>query len=71
MHCRGKSNKDVNFLVQLRVDIQGSKGLRSALTETDIAETGCTSDLENMFNRVQNVVLCKVIDGKVPKLERV
>lgn len=68
-HCRGKSNKDVNFLVQLRVDTQGSKGLRSALTETDVAETGCTGDLENMFYRVRNVVPRKVIDGKVPKLE--
>lgn len=70
-HCRGKSDKDVNFLVQLRVDTQGSKGLRSALTETDVAETGCTGDLENMFYRVRNVVPRKVIDGKVPKLERV
>jgi len=70
-HCGRKSNKDVNFLVQLRVNTQGSKGLSSALTETDVAETGCTGDLENMFYRVWDVVPRKVIDGKVPKLERV
>jgi hypothetical protein len=63
-----RAMKDVNLLVQLRVNAQGSKRLGSALAETDVAETGCTGDLEDMFDRVRDVVPRKVINGKVPKL---
>jgi hypothetical protein len=70
-HCGCKSNKDVNLLVQLRVNAQGSKGLRSSLTETNVTETGCTGNLEDIFNRVRDVMPRKVINGEVPKLVRV
>ena len=70
-HCRRKSNKDVDLLVQLRVNAQSSKRLSSALTETNVAEIGCTGNLENIFNRVRDVMPRKIIDGEVPKLVRV
>jgi hypothetical protein len=53
------------------VNAEGSKGLSSALTETDVAETGCTGDLENIFDGIWDVMPCKIINGEVPKLERV
>ena len=45
--------------------------MSGALTEPDVAETGCTGYLENIFDRVRDVMPRKVINGKVPKLERV
>lgn len=70
-HGGCQSNEYVDLVVQLRVNAQSGKRLSGPLTEADVAETGCTGDLEDIFDRVGDIVPREVIDGEVPKLGRV
>lgn len=69
-HCGCKSDKHVNFLVQLGMNAKGGEGLGSPLTETNITEIRRAGYLENIFDRVGYIVPSKVIDREVPKLGR-
>lgn len=44
------------------MDAEGGKGLSGPLTKANIAELLTLGDLENMFNRVGNVMPSKVVD---------
>jgi len=53
------------------VNAQSGKRLSGPLTEADIAEAGCAGDLEGVFDRVGDIMPREIVDGEVPKLERV
>lgn len=53
------------------MNAQSGKRLSGPLTEADVAETGCAGDLEDIFDRVGDIMPCEIVDGEVPKLGRV
>ena len=53
------------------MDGEGSKGLSGSLAETDIAEVLRLGDVEDVRNRIRDVVPGEVIQRIVPKLFRI
>ena len=69
-HRGGERDEDVDLLVQWRVYAESSEGLRGALTEADIAQTGLLGNLQDVLDGVRDVMPGKVVDTVVPELGR-
>ena len=53
------------------MNTERSERLSSTLAETDVADAWFLGDVDDVFNRVRNVVPSEVVNAEVPKLGRV
>ena len=53
------------------MNTERSECLSSTLAETDVADAWFLGDVDDVFNRVRNVVPSEVVNAEVPKLGRV
>ena len=48
-----------------------SKCLRGALTEANIAQAVRVGDIQDIVNRIRNIMPGKVVEAVIPKLDRI
>lgn len=67
-HCRRKSHKNIDLLIQIRVDRESCKRLSGALGKPNIRQRRLTRHLQDILYAVWDIVKSKLIDRKAPKL---
>lgn len=66
-HGGGKGDKEVHLFIQCRVDGESGKGLSRALTESDVGEIRLARGLEDVVDRVRDVMEGELVHAKVPE----
>lgn len=67
-HGGGQGNKHIHLLVQRWMDAQRGKSLGGALAEANVAQARLMRRLEDVVDRVRDVVKGKLVHAEVPEL---
>src|SRR5690242_18129393 len=67
-HGRRQGNEDIHLLIQRGMNAERGKRLCGALTKPNIAQARLMGGLENIRNRIRDIVKGKLIHAEVPKL---
>lgn len=66
-HCRRKSHKDINFVVQGRVDTERGEGLGGPLREADVRQGRLMGGREDIVDGVGDIVEREFVNREIPE----
>jgi hypothetical protein len=64
IHGGGECDEDVYTFIESGMDAESCKSLRCALAKANIAQLWLFGDIQDMIDRIRDIVPCKVINAE-------